>query len=297
MKRIVFFSLSLLILSACSSGEAEYQATGNFETDELLISAQTAGEILVLKADEGASLKQADVVALIDTSAQHLQRKLIRSQMAAAASRKVNVAQQTAPLRAALGNILYEKSRIEKLMESNAATRKQLEDIEFQRIHTVEQLRAQQERLDDANTSIDREIQAMEVQLEQLDLVCSKAVLKAPIDGQILEIYLRPGELAAPGKPLFSMANLNPLILRAYVSGDQLPEIKLKQQLTVLTDDGAGGYRESSGSITWISAESEFTPKAIQTKNERANRVYAIKIAVNNPDGLLKIGMYGMVQW
>lgn len=297
MKRIVFFSLSLLILSACSNGEAEYQATGNFDADELLISAQSSGEVVSLLAEEGASLKKGDVVALIDTSAQHLQRKLIRSQMAAAASRKVNVAQQTAPLRAALGNILYEKSRIEKLMESNAATRKQLEDIEFQRIHTVEQLRAQQERLEDANTSIDREIQAMEVQLEQLDLVCSKAVLKAPIDGQILEIYLRPGELAAPGKPLFSMANLNPLILRAYVSGDQLAEIKLKQQLTVLTDDGEGGYRESSGSITWISAESEFTPKAIQTKNERANRVYAIKIAVNNPDGLLKIGMYGMVKW
>lgn len=297
MKRIVFFSLSLLILSACSSGEAEYQATGNFETDELLISAQTAGEIVLLKADEGASLKQGDLVALIDTAAQHLQRKLIRSQINAAYARKVSVAQQTEPLRATLGNILYEKSRIEKLMQSNAATRKQLEDIEFQRIHTVEQLRAQQERLEDANTSIDREIQAMEVQLEQLSLQCSKAVLKAPIDGQILEVYLRPGELAAPGKPVFSIAKLNPIILRAYVTGDQLPEIKLNMPVKVLSDDGSGAYRETEGKITWISAESEFTPKAIQTKDERANRVYAIKISVNNPDGLYKIGMYGMVQW
>lgn len=297
MKRIVLFSLSLLMLNACSSGEAEFQATGNFEADEILISAQTAGELVMLKADEGEALKKGGLVALVDTAALHLQRKLIRSQINAAYARRLSVAQQTEPLRATLGNILYEKSRIEKLLQSKAATRKQLEDIEFQRIQTVEQLRAQQERLENANNSIDREIQAMEVQLEQLNLQCSKAVLKAPIDGQVLEVYLRPGELAAPGKPVFSFANLNPIILRAYVSGDQLPEIKLNMPVKVLTDDGEGGYQETEGIISWISAESEFTPKAIQTKNERANRVYAIKVAVDNPEGFFKIGMYGMLQW
>jgi len=296
MKKITLFIASLFLFANCSNSEAEFDATGNFEADEIIVSSEANGEIQKWELQEGSSVTEGQVLALIDTTALHLQKRQLMAQIAVVESHTQGVAQQTAALRATLGNLYYEEKRLKKLLAANAATRKQIDDINFQIIHTKEQLVALQDKLEDANESVRREVRALELQIEQIDLKIDKAVVQSPIAGRILQTYSFKGELAAAGKPLFKVAALDPIYLRAYVSGDQLAQIKLDMPVQVLTDNGDGDMHQAEGRISWISDQSEFTPKSIQTKDERANRVYAIKVRLPN-DGRYKIGMYGEVKW
>src|SRR5690606_1060252 len=200
-----------------------------------------------------------------------------------------------AALQSQLNTAQRERSRIQNLLKDDAIPAKQLDDINAQIDLISKQIAAQRSTLDLSVSSIDKDVQRIEVQMLQIEDQLQKSKIINPIAGTVLTKYAEASEMASVGKPLYKIADLSNLILRVYISGDQLPLIKLNQQVKVFTDDGNGGFKDTQGTITWINDKAEFTPKTIQTKNERANQVYAVKILVKN-DGSYKIGMYGEIK-
>ena len=295
MKRISFLSFfAVLLFSACNNKNSSYDATGVFETTEIVVSAKSNGEILQFDISEGQEEVAGQTLGVIDTTQLYLKKVQLQASLRAINSRRVNVANQIAVLRQQLETAKSERQRFAKLVSENAANQKQLDDINAQIATLEKQLAAQTETLGNTNSSLTYEQQAVVAQIAQIDDQIKNSLIKCPVAGTILEKFAEAGELATAGKPLFKVANLEKIYLRAYITASQLTELKIGQQVKVFSDLGEKGRKEYAGAVSWISDKAEFTPKTIQTRDVRANLVYAVKISVKN-DGYIKKGMYGEI--
>lgn len=307
MKIFTTIISTALFLNACTQ-KMDYDASGNFEADEVIVSAEQSGVLLSYNVKEGTQLKTGDNVGQIDVKVVELQKQQTEASIAALNEKIVVpndqielVRRQLDVQKSQLAQQLREKTRTENLVKADAATRKQLDDINAgidqlnkQIAVTEQQLKLNTYNISTQNRTILSEKAPMEKAAAQFQEQINKGQIINPITGIVLANYALQGEMQVVGKPLYKIANTETLDLKAYVTGTQLPQIKVGQQVKVRIDDGKDDYKEYEGIINWISAKSEFTPKTIQTKDERANLVYAIKVSVKN-DGFLKIGMYGEV--
>jgi len=285
-----YLSIAWLVwLVGCKPQADQADAYGNFETIEVIVSAEAQGRILSFEHKEGAGLKAGEMIALIDTTALHLKKKQLLTGRSSLRSRIKTLEAQVDVNLVQLENLEKEKQRIDRLLEGGAATPKQRDDM----ADRIELLKAQIEAIRTQKASVYAEEETLDVQIEQAEDQIRKCTVRNPEDGILLTKYKEKGEITVPGQPLYKMANMDLLILRAYVTGDQLSQIETGQEVTVRYDV-PDGLEEISGQITWISPQAEFTPKIIQTREERVNLVYAIKVLVTN-DGSLKIGMPGEV--
>lgn len=285
---------TLLVFVSCDS-KPDYDATGIFEATTVTVASETTGKILSFGPVEGDSIIAGQPVAVIDTAMLVLQRRQLGSQQASAISSQPDVDVQAASVRAQIAHQEQECQRLRLLMADGAATQKQLDDANAHLKVLRSQLQANISTLGKNRTSLGDNARAIEYQAAQIADQLERSVVKSPVSGTLLVKYAEAGEFAVPGKPLFKIANLNDIYLRGYFTAVQLADIKLGQKVTVIADFGDDKQYEYPGTITWISEESEFTPKSIQTNDTRANLVYAVKIAVKN-DGRLKLGQYGEVK-
>jgi HlyD family secretion protein len=302
--------LLLSLLASCHNTKNDYDASGNFEADEVIVSAEQNGQLLSFRINEGDKLKTGDTVGQIDVTIPALQKEQAQASISALQSKTLSPAEQNdvvkrqlAVQEAQLASLLKDQTRISNLYKEEAATGKQMDDINAQVDQLQKQIKVTREqlRLNISNTqtqnrSILSERSPMEKTVAQFQEQINKGTIVNPITGTVLTRYALKGEFETIGKPLYKIANLDTLTLKAYVTGDKLSQIKIGQQVTVRIDAGNKSYKNYSGIIGWISSKSEFTPKTIETKDERANLVYALKIRVKN-DGYLKIGMYGEALW
>lgn len=296
LRNILIFTTLVTLVVSCNKSNNNYDATGSFEATEIIVSAEASGKIIELNVKEGQSLEEGAEVGAIDSTQLYLQKMSLLSNVKGIRVQRPNISTQTAAIEESIQNLQRERERTKKLIEANAANQKQLDDINHQIDLLQRQLVAQTSSLEKSSANISAQSSAMEIQVAQLEDLITKCKIKSPISGVVLNKYAEQGELANIGAPLFKIANIETLFLRAYITNDQLAKLKLNDKVTVRTDAGDGKMHTYEGVITWISDKAEFTPKSIQTKNERANLVYAIKIEVPN-DGFLKIGMYGEVKF
>lgn len=296
MKNLFSFVLSFSILAACYNGEKKFDASGSFETEETIISSEATGVLSEFSVEEGQMLKAGQYVGYIDSTQLYLKKKQLESQIKAILSGKPDIARQIAALQEHLKAAEKNQERFANLLKANAATQKQLDDITAQVEVLKKQIEAMESSLGITSENISEQTSPIHIQIEQIDDQLEKCRLINPVSGTVLVKYTLQNELVAAGKPLYKIADLSCLFLRSYITGAQLSSIKLNQKVKVLTDHGGKNYKEYDGTISWLSDKAEFTPKTIQTKEERANLVYAIKIRVVN-DGYLKIGMYGEVNF
>lgn len=297
MKAYAFLALAAaMAAAACGNGGEGHDASGVFETTEVTVAARGAGEITRLDAEEGQALKAGQAVGQIDTVQLSLRRDELKASLRAAGSHQYDVARQVASLRSEIATAERERRRYEALVADKAANAKQLDDINA-RINALEaELQARRETLEKGNRGAGAQAEAIEAQLAQVEDRIAKCAIVCPVGGTVLAKHAERGELAAEGRSLFTVGDIARMHLRAYVSAPQLTRIRIGQKVKVYADDGESGQREYPGVVEWISDEAEFTPKTIQTRDERANLVYAIKVAVDN-DGYIKRGMYGEVDF
>lgn len=293
-KTYALISATLMVMAACNH-EASYDATGIFEATTVTVSAETAGKITDFAISEGDTVTINQTLAFIDSSLLVLQRAQLLSQRQSAESSSPDIAAQAASLRSQIAHQESEVARQSRLLASSATTQKAYDDVKAQLRTLQSQLTGMLSTLTKSKSSIADNAEAMYYQIGQIEENISKCNITAPITGTVLEKYAEAGEYALPGKPLAKLANLNDIYLRSYFTANQLADIKIGEKVTVIADFGGDMQFEYPGRIIWIAEESEFTPKSIQTKDSRANLVYAVKIAVNN-DGRLKLGQYGEVK-
>ena len=299
----------VVMLSSCSNGNGSYDASGTFEANEVIVSSELSGKILSLPIEEGQVLVKDSVVGIVDAANISLQKEQVEANIQALSEKTADVSPQVKLLenqlavqQSQLNNLLHEQTRIQNLLKQDAATGKQLDDINAQidvakksLAVTQQQINVQRNNISTQNRSILSEGKPLQKRVAQLEDQLKRANIINPVNGTVITKYAEEGEITSAGKALYKIADLSIMTLRAYISGSQLSQVKLGQNVKVLVDDGKKKYKELSGSISWIAEKAEFTPKTIQTKDERANLVYAVKIRVKN-DGYLKIGMYGEVK-
>ena len=292
MKRIVY--IAAVVLAASCGTEAEFDAQGTFEATEVVVSSEATGRILNFEVEEGMAVEANQMVGAIDSVQLHLQRKQLVAQQSALLGSRPDVKKQVAALREQIAKQNEELRRVENMLKDGAATKKQKDDIEAQIKILERQLDATLSTLDKNTSTINNNSAALEAQIAALDDRISKCRIISPVGGIVLVKYAEAGELASVGKPLMKIADLDNIYLRAYFTSDQLAKVNLGDEVKVVADFGGEERYDYTGRVAWISSESEFTPKTIQTKDSRANLVYAVKIAVEN-DGRLKIGLAGEV--
>ncbi len=295
MKHILFIS-TILLLASCSGNSNRYDASGTFEATEIIVSAEASGLIQAFNLEEGEVLQAGQYIGSIDSVQLYLSKKQLQAQIQAVLSKRPDVATQIAALQEQLKQAHREQQRITNLLKADAATQKQLDDANAQIAIINKQIEGQRSSLRITSASLSEETLPLTVQIEQLNDQLEKCRIVNPVTGTVLTKYAEANEMAANGKPLYKVADLSQIILRAYITGDQFAQVKLNQPVQVLIDAKDGEYTTYTGTVVWISDKAEFTPKTIQTKDERANLVYATKIKVKN-DGKLKIGMYGEVKF
>lgn len=283
-------------LASCSKNKNNFDASGAFEAEETIISAEASGTLKEFNLTEGQELKINEPIGYIDSTQLYLKKLQLESQRAALLSRTPNVSVQLASINEQLKSAEYEKTRITKLVKAEAATSKQLDDINTQIDVLKKQLQAQKSNLDISTNGISKDAKAIDIQIEQLNDQLAKCRLTSPMNGTILSKFVEANEMVSPGKAMYKIADLSNINLRVYITADQLALVKLNNKVKVKTDDGKGGFNETEGIITWINSKAEFTPKTIQTKDERANLVYAMKVKVKN-NGQFKIGMYAEINF
>ena len=281
---------------ACGRGNEDFDASGIFESTEVVVSAEANGRIVALDVEEGDELEAGQQVGSVDSVQLYLKKVQLEASAQGIGSKRADIAKQVAATREQVAKAERERTRCRNLLARDAGTQKQLDDAEAQLAVLKKQLEAQLSTLERTNQGVSDEQRAAEAQIMQLEDQLRKCRVVSPASGTVLAKYAEAGEVTAAGKPLFKLADLRHVFLRAYVSGSQLSEVKVGQSVKVYADEGEDGRREYAGRVTWISGQAEFTPKTIQTRDERANLVYAVKIAVEN-DGLLKLGMYGEVKF
>lgn len=321
---IVLIATVALLVASCSNSDKGYDASGSFEAIERTISAEATGKIKTLNIEEGQLLKAGEVIGSIDVSNLSIQSEQVKSsinainqktndpaaQISILRSQLITQESQTAALEQQLANLEKEVKRFQNLVDANAVPQKQLDDVTGQQLVMQKQLDAAQTQagvikaqigaaktnVNTQNRAILSEVEPNQKRLELIQKRIKDGTIVNQFNGTVTTQIAYDGEFTAMGRPLYKIADLSNITLRVYISGNQLPQIKLNQEVIVRTDDGDGGLKETKGSITWISSKAEFTPKTIQTKDERANLVYAIKVKVQN-DGSYKIGMYGEVKF
>ncbi len=293
MKTYSYFILMVLItLVSCNTNQEKADAYGNFEATEVIVSAEANGQILSLSVEEGQSLNAAEVVGLIDTTMLSLNRKLLITQKATVSSQFVNLNAEIDVSKQQLTNTKINEERVRNLYKEGAATKKQLDDVEG----AVKLVKKQIAALMTKQQNINDQIEAVDVQIMQIEESLRKCRIVNPVKGTVLVKYSEPGEMAAMGKPLYKIADLKQMKLKAYVTGAQLPNISIGQKVEVIFDKNQKENQKVEGVVSWVSQSAEFTPKTIQTKQERVNLVYAVKISVVN-SGAIKIGMPGEVNF
>lgn len=296
MKKIFIISVAALVFFSCNRNKYNYDASGTFEATEIIVSSEATGRLEQFSIQEGDKLQAGEKIGLVDTVQLHLNRLQLQANRQAVGSRTLDISRQIAATQQQITTQQREKERTKKLISANAANTKQLDDIDANIAVLERQLAAQQESVQSSNRSISGETSGVEAQIASVEDRISRSIITSPISGIVLVKYAEQGEFTSPGMPLFKIADIDHMLLRAYVTSGQLSQLKTGQQVTVYTDSGDNGSRQYTGTVTWIADQAEFTPKTIQTKDERANLVYAVKIAVKN-DGYLKIGMYGDVNF
>ena len=295
MKRLNSYTLiatALLSLAACNRGDGDFDATGTFEATEILVSSEANGKIMELNIEEGDRLDAGALIGYVDSTQLYLKKMQLSAGLRSVDIRKPDIRKQIAALEQQIATARTEQQRMENLVKAKAGNQKQVDDIVNNIKYLQKQLDAQYSTLNKTTGGADAEAEGILYQIMQLDDQLQKSRIVNPQAGTVLVKYAEPGEVTAAGKPLYKIADTDLLYLRAYITSDQLSTLKQGQTVRVFADYGDNDRREYPGTITWISDKSEFTPKGIQTKDERANLVYAIKIAVKN-DGYLKIGQYG----
>ncbi|MBR5169197.1 MAG: HlyD family efflux transporter periplasmic adaptor subunit [Muribaculaceae bacterium] len=324
MKRLTVIATVLLVLASCGKKEKEFDATGTFEATEVTVSAKASGELVMFNVAEGQTIEAGNTVGNIDvtqltlkknelaTAASQLNanQEQLRSNRRATDSKQLDLQKQVASLKQQIANAKRERQRYTELVNDGAVPRKQLDDINYQisvlekqLAATTDQLAATNRSLAEQSAGIDAQISGIDAQRQgiaaqqaQLDDQIANATVRTPIRGTVLEKYVEQGEFVSVGKPLFKMADTDRMFIRAYITSAQLQSVKVGQKCQVFADYGAGEKKAYEGTVTWISNRSEFTPKTIVTDDERADLVYAVKIAIEN-DGFVKIGMYGEVKF
>lgn len=295
MKRLNSYTLiatALLSLAACNRGDGDFDATGTFEATEILVSSEANGKIMELNIEEGDRLDAGALIGYVDSTQLYLKKMQLSAGLRSVDIRKPDIRKQIAALEQQIATARTEQQRMENLVKAKAGNQKQVDDIVNNIKYLQKQLDAQYSTLNKTTGGADAEAEGILYQIMQLDDQLQKSRIVNPQAGTVLVKYAESGEVTAAGKPLYKIADTDLLYLRAYITSDQLSTLKQGQTVRVFADYGEDDRREYPGTITWISDKSEFTPKGIQTKDERANLVYAIKIAVKN-DGYLKIGQYG----
>lgn len=296
MKQLAIYSISLFLLlpllTSCKGDAGTFDATGAFESTEVLVSSEANGKIMELSIQEGDRLDAGAYLGYVDSTQLYLRKKQLEAGLRSVDIRKPDIRKQIASLEQQIAVARSEQQRMENLVKANAGNQKQVDDLANNIKVLQKQLDAQYSSLSKTTGGADAEAEGIQYQIMQLDDQLQKSRIVNPQSGTVLVKYAEPGEVATAGKPLYKIADTDLLYLRAYVTASQLSQLKLGQAAHVFTDFGEEERREYPGVITWISDKSEFTPKGIQTKDERANLVYAIKVAVHN-DGYLKIGQYG----
>jgi HlyD family secretion protein len=289
-------SLCLLVLSSCGSKDKDYDATGTFEATEVVVSAEQNGKLLQMNAEEGSLVKAGEQVGLIDTVQLYLKAKQMGATKNVYATQRPDITKQVASLRQQLAKAEQDRARYAGLVKEGAANRKLLDDATSQVNVLKRQIEATLSSLGNSTNSLNAQMSNTDIQKSQVLDQLAKCHVLSPLTGTVLEKYTEPGEFATVGKPLFKVADIDNMFLRAYVTTDQLQRVKLGQQVKVFADYGDGNRKGYTGHVTWISSRAEFTPKTILTDDERADQVYAVKISVKN-DGYIKIGMYGEVKF
>lgn len=289
----ILLAVAAVLCSSCS-GKTEFDACGNFEADEILVSSQGTGQLMWSDIQEGMTVTAGNTLGIIDTVQLYLQKAQLESQLKSVMSSRPDVESQVASLRSQIANLKSEKSRLERLVAKGAAPTKQVDDIKAQIVILESQLDAQLSALSKNTSAVEFNANAISAQIDMIEDKISKCHIVSPVNGTVIAKYIHAGELVGMGTPIMKVADLENMFLRAYFTSDQLGSIVLGDKVTVTADFGGEQQFQYEGKIVWISSESEFTPKSIQTRNTRANLVYAVKIAVRN-DGRLKIGTYGEV--
>lgn len=309
MKKVLILPVLVILLNACGNGRMKSDASGIFEADEVIVSSEIPGKLLSFKVDEGMLIPKDSIVGTVDAENLTLQKEQVAASVEALSQRTSDVNPQVKLLQdqlivqeSQLKTFQREKLRTENLLKQDAATEKQLDDInsqidvaEKQILVTRQQINVQRSNTGTQNRGILSEAAPLKKRIAQLDDQLKRASIINPIQGTVLSTYVEEGEVVGTGKALYKIADLSYVNLRAYITGEMLPAIKLEQQVTVLIDSAKDNFKTYNGTITWIADKAEFTPKTIQTREERANLVYAVKVKVKN-DGYLKLGMYGEVR-
>ena len=294
-KNLILQLFLLIGLNSCKDTGMSHDASGSFEAVETIISAEANGRILQLSIEEGQELKAGQVIGHIDSTQMYARKLQLVQSKKAILSGRPQASVQTEALKKELVNAVLDRDRTENLVKGGVATQKQL-DVANAKVTTLQaRIDAQESSLHTTTSSLNEQAATVDAQLMEVNDQLKKCTITNPLKGTVLSKYAEQFEMAAAGKPLYKIADLSSIILRAYITGDQLSQVKLDQKVKVFTDDGKGGFKETEGIVTWINDKAEFTPKTIQTKNERANLVYAVKVKVRN-DGSYKIGMYGEIQ-
>lgn len=295
MKKILYMAM-IATITACSSSKQGHDATGVFEATEVMVSAEQTGKLLAFDVNEGDEVNANAEVGLIDTVQLYLKARQIGATKLIYSAQMPETQTQIASLNQQLEKARQEEQRFATLVKEGAANQKLLDDASSQVAVLQKQLEALQSTLKNSTNSLAAQMNTADVQKLQVLDQLQKCHISSPISGVVLEKYAEKGEFTAIGKPLFKVADINNIYLRAYITADQLTGIKLGDAVKVYADQGRDSHKEYEGKVTWIASKAEFTPKTIQTRDERANLVYAIKVSVKN-DGLIKMGMYGEVDF
>jgi HlyD family secretion protein len=290
-KTYLILAGALLILSSCNSKNKHSDAYGNFETTETILSSEVSGKLTSLTIDEGVTVTVGQKVAVIDSTQTYLKRAQLNAQKALVQSKRESAQASIDVLQQQMKNAQKERIRVANLVKESAAPAKQLDDIDYTVAVIQKQIAATQTQF----AAITAEILSVDAQLAQLSDLLRKSYIINPIAGTVIETYIEQGEIAAPGKAIYKVADLSSMYLRAYISGDQISKVVIGKLVKVLIDNASGGVDTLQGTVSWVSSQSEFTPKIIQTRDERVNLVYAFKVKVTNDKGTLKSGMPGEV--
>ena len=294
MKNFMIFAAAALLVG-CGKKDKDYDATGTFEATEVTVSAEQTGKLMMFDITEGDKIEAGRQVGLIDTVQLYLKARQMGATKLVYSAQKPETQKQIAATRQQIAKARQEVNRYTQLVKEDAANRKLLDDAKSQLQVLERQLEAQTSSLNTSTRSLNAQMGTVDVEKLQIADQLQKCHILSPISGTVLDKYAEPGEFATIGKPLFKIADTDNMYLRAYITSDQLRSVKIGQQVKVFSDYGGGNRKEYRGTVTWISSKSEFTPKTILTNDERADLVYAIKIAVKN-DNYIKIGMYGEVK-
>lgn len=284
-----------LLFAGCSDGSDDFDACGQIEAVDVVVSAESNGKIISLDVPEGAVLAKGECVGVIDSVQIYLQKMELISRKQNAVSRIVDIKKQLAPQKSRLENLMVDKERYVNLLAKDAGTQKQVDDIEFQIAVSKGEIDAQTQTYRNNNSGVESELAMYDVQIAQKEDMLRKCRIVSPVAGTVLTRYVEEGETVTSGKPIFRIADMNDVYVRAYFTTAQLADIKLGSKVKVYPDDGSNKLKEYEGTVTWISEQAEFTPKNIQTRDDRADLVYAVKISIAN-DGYMKLGMYAYVK-